>query len=66
MHWVDYLSNARHNSIEIDILRGGSLSTFVCTGSLYTGNESGKCLIALYLCSSPTWACSMCMYASGL
>ena len=28
---------------------GMSVSTFVDTGSLYTGNELGKCLVALYI-----------------
>ena len=44
-HWVEYQSNARYNSIENDYLRGASVSTFVCTGSPYTGNELEKCLI---------------------
>ena len=43
-HWVEYESNARYNSIEWDHLRGASVSTFVCAGSLYTGNELKKCL----------------------
>ena len=46
-HWVEYQSNARYNSIE-DYLSGASVSTFVCAGSLYTGNELEKCLILLF------------------
>jgi len=45
----------------LDYLRGASVSTFVCAGNLYTGNELEKCLIALYLRFSPTWAWSLCM-----
>lgn len=48
MHWGEYQSNTRHNSIEND-KNGVSVSTFVQTGSLYTGNGLGKSLIALHL-----------------
>ena len=62
-YWVEYQLQC-NTSIENDYgdyLRGVSVSTFVCAGSHYTGNELEKCLIALYLHFSPTWACSVCM-----
>jgi len=31
-----------------DHLRGASVSTFVCAGSLYTGNELEKCLTVVF------------------
>ena len=50
-HWVEYQyqSNARYNSIENDHGTGASASTFVCTGSLYTGNGLEKCLILAFM-----------------
>ena len=36
-------------------LRWGSVSTFVCAGSLYTGNELEKCLYCIVPSKRP-WA----------
>ena len=36
-------------------LRRGSVSTFVCAGSLYTGNELEKCLYCIVPSKCP-WA----------
>ena len=47
-HWVEYQSNARYNSIENNY-GGPSVLTFVCAGSLYTGNELEKCLILVFM-----------------
>ena len=53
-HWVEYQCNTRIENDYGDYLRVVSVSTFVCAGSLYTGKELKKCLIALYLRFSPT------------
>ena len=48
-HWV-----VRYSSIENDSYpKEASVSTFVCAGSLYTGNELEKYLIALYYAFLP-------------
>ena len=52
-HWVEYHYNTSMENNYGDYLRGVSVSIFVCAGSLYTGDELEKCLIALYLCFSP-------------
>ena len=48
-HLVDYQCNASIKNDYGDYLRRVSVPTFVCPGSLYTGNELEKCLITLYL-----------------
>ena len=47
-----------------DYLRGASVSTFVCAGRLYTGNELEKCLILVF--SLFSHLSLQCLYESGL